>query len=104
MVVEDYFTKWTEAIPIPNAEATTVARKFVERIVTIFGVPLSIHSDQGSKVFKVMCHVLGIHKTRTTQFRPKWMVWLKNQTQPLKQCHQLLLVSIKEIGMIIYIF
>ena len=47
MVVEDYFTKWTEAIPIPNAEATTVARKVVERIVTIFGVPLSIHSDQG---------------------------------------------------------
>jgi hypothetical protein len=43
MVVEDYFTKWTEAIPIPNAEATTVARKFVERIVTVFGVPLSIH-------------------------------------------------------------
>jgi hypothetical protein len=29
---------------------------------------------------------------------------LKNQTQPLKQCYQLLLVSIKEIGMIIYIF
>jgi hypothetical protein len=28
MVVEDYFTKWTEAIPIPNAETTTVARKF----------------------------------------------------------------------------
>ena len=101
-VVEDYFTKWTEAIPISNAEATITAN--LERIVTIFGVPLSIHSDQGSKVFKVMCHVLGIHKTRTTQFRPKWMVWLKNQTQPLKQCHQLLLVSIKEIGMIIYIF
>ena len=74
MVVEDYFTKWTEAIPIPNAEATTVARKFVERIVTIFGVPLSVHSDQGSnfqsKVFKEMCHILGIHKTRTTPFRP----------------------------------
>jgi hypothetical protein len=30
MVVEDYFTKWTEAIPIPNAEAITVARQFVE--------------------------------------------------------------------------
>ena len=69
MVVEDYFTKWTEAIPISNAEATITAN--LERIVTIFGVPLSIHSDQGSKVFKVMCHVLGIHKTLTTQFRPK---------------------------------
>ena len=64
MVVEDYFTKWTEAIPIPNAEATTIARKFVERII-----------DQGSnfesKVVKEMCHILGIHKTRTTPFRPK---------------------------------
>ena len=48
MVVEDYFTKWTEAIPISNAEATITARIFIERIVTIFGVPLSIHSDQGS--------------------------------------------------------
>ncbi|VDI21707.1 Hypothetical predicted protein [Mytilus galloprovincialis] len=71
----DYFSKWTEAIPIPDTEAVTVARKFVERIVTIFGVPLSIHSDQGSNfesnVFKEMCIILGIHKTRTTPFRPK---------------------------------
>ena len=56
MVVGDYFTKWMEAIPILDAEAKTVADKFVERIVSIFGVPLQIHSDQGSnfesKVFK----------------------------------------------------
>ncbi|CAG2223500.1 unnamed protein product [Mytilus edulis] len=75
MVVQDYFSKWTEAIPIPDIEAVTVAKKFVERIVTIFGVPLSIHSDQGSNfesnVFKEMCIILGIHKTRTTPFRPK---------------------------------
>ncbi|CAC5395695.1 Retrovirus-related Pol polyprotein from transposon 297,Retrovirus-related Pol polyprotein from transposon 17.6 [Mytilus coruscus] len=75
MVVQDYFSEWTEAIPIPDTEAVTVAKKFVERIVTIFGVPLSIHSDQGSNfeshVFKEMCNILGIHKTRTTPFRPK---------------------------------
>ncbi|CAC5413343.1 unnamed protein product [Mytilus coruscus] len=75
MVVQDYFSKWTEAIPIPDTEAVTVANKFVERIVTIFGVPLSIHSDQGSNfeshVFKEMCNILGIQKTRTTPFRPK---------------------------------
>ena len=59
MVVVDYFTKWMEAIPIPNAEAKTVADTFVERIVSIVGVPLQIHSNQGSnfesKVFKEMC-------------------------------------------------
>jgi hypothetical protein len=38
MVVGDYFTKWMEAIPIPDAEAKTVADKFVERIVSIFGI------------------------------------------------------------------
>jgi transglutaminase/protease-like cytokinesis protein 3 len=69
MVVGDYFTKWMEAIPIPDAEAKTVADKFVERIVSIFGVSLQIHSDQGSnyesKVFKEMCIILSIHKTRT---------------------------------------
>jgi transposase InsO family protein len=44
-------------------------------IVSIFGVPLQIHSDQGSnfesKVFKEMCIILGIHKTRTTPSRPQ---------------------------------
>ncbi|CAC5374212.1 unnamed protein product [Mytilus coruscus] len=75
MVVQDYFSKWTEAIPIPDTEAVTVATKFVERIVTIFWVLLSIHSDQGSNfeshVFIEMCNILGIHKTRTTPFRSK---------------------------------
>ena len=86
MVVGDYFTKWMEAIPIPDAEAKTVAGKFVERIVSIFGVPLQIHSDQGSnfesKVFKEMCIILGIHKTRTTPSRPQpdGMIEQKNST------------------------
>lgn len=75
LVVQDYFTKWAEAIPIKDIEAVTVAQKFIERVVSIFGVPLSMHSDQGSNfesnVFKEMCNILGIHKTRTTPFRPK---------------------------------
>ena len=58
MVVGDYFSKWMEAIPIPDAEAKTVVDMFVERIVSIFGVPLQIHSDQGSnfesKIFRNM--------------------------------------------------
>lgn len=37
-----------EAKPIQDMEATTVANKFIERIVTIFGVPVEIHSDRGS--------------------------------------------------------
>ncbi|CAC5404130.1 unnamed protein product [Mytilus coruscus] len=59
LVIGDYFTKWMEAIPIQDMEATTVANKLIERIVTIFGVPMEIHSDRGSNfesnVFAEMC-------------------------------------------------
>ncbi|CAC5368129.1 unnamed protein product [Mytilus coruscus] len=47
LVVSDYFTKWTEAFPMPNMEAQTVAKIIVEEVVTRFGVPHYIHSDQG---------------------------------------------------------
>ena len=71
----DYFTKWVDAVPIRNKKATTVAQKVVDRIVTIFGTHLQLHSDQGktfeSEVFQEMCKILGIHKTRTTPYCPQ---------------------------------
>ena len=67
LVVSDYFTKWTEAFPMPNMEARTVADIIVREVVSRFGVPSSIHSDQGrqyeSQLFSKMCKVLHI-KTR----------------------------------------
>ena len=33
LVVRDYYTKWIEAYPLPNQEAETVARVFVEEFV-----------------------------------------------------------------------
>ena len=86
MVVVDYFTKWVEAIPLPNLEAKTVAQSLVTQILTRFGIPLSLHTDQGvqfeSIVFQEMCKLLGIHKTRTTAYRPQsdGLVERANQT------------------------
>jgi hypothetical protein len=54
LVVSDYFTKWTEAFAMANMEAGTVARIMVEEVVTRFGVPHVIHSDQGD-IMKVGC-------------------------------------------------
>ena len=47
LVVADYFTKWTEAYPIPNQEATTVASKLVDEFFFRFSPPEQLHSDQG---------------------------------------------------------
>lgn len=71
MVAGDCFTKWIDAIPIKNQKAHTI----VQKLMTIFGVPMEIHSDQGrsfeSKIFKEMCQILGIEKTQTTSYRPQ---------------------------------
>ena len=75
LIVADYFTKWTEAFPIRDQEATTVADIMVKEIVSHYGVPLVLHSDQGrnfeSTVFAEMCRLLGIEKTRTTPLHPQ---------------------------------
>ena len=59
---------------MPNQEARTVARKFVDRFICIFGMPHEIRFDQGtqleSELFKELCELLRIDKTRTTGYHP----------------------------------
>ena len=75
LIVADYFSKWTEAFPMVNQEATTVAEILVRQVISRFGVPLYLHSDQGrnfkSTVFSAMCRLLGVKKTRTTPLHPQ---------------------------------
>ena len=75
LVIGDYFSKWTECHAMPNMEASTVASILVEQVVSRFGIPYFIHSDQGrqfeSKLFSEMCKLLQITKTRTTPYHPK---------------------------------
>ena len=75
LVVGDYFSKWTEGYAIPNQEAATVARMFVEEFVCRYAVPLQVHTDQGrnfeAELFQQMCKHLGADKTRTAAFNPQ---------------------------------
>ncbi len=75
LVVADYFTRWTEAYPIPNQEATTVARILTDEFFFRFSPPEQLHSDQGrnfeSDVIAEVCRLLGVVKTRTTPYPPQ---------------------------------
>ena len=75
LTVMDYFTKWVEIIPIPDQSASTCAEKIVNEVIARYGCPLDLHSDQGrnyeSTIFKEMCALLGIRKTRTSARNPK---------------------------------
>ena len=75
MVVGDYFTKWTEAFALPDHRAQTVADKLMTEVISRFGTPAYIHTDQGrefeSRLFAELCEKLSITKTRTTPYRPQ---------------------------------
>ena len=75
VVVGDYFTKWVEAYPIPDQEASTIASVLCAEFFCRFGIPAEIHSDQGrnfeSVLFREVCDLMGVQKTRTTAFRPQ---------------------------------
>ncbi|GBM82888.1 hypothetical protein AVEN_195519-1 [Araneus ventricosus] len=71
----DYLTKWPEAIPIPDQEASTVTKELVRSWISCYGVPMILHSDQGtnfnSAFFTELCKLLGILKTRTAALHPE---------------------------------
>ena len=75
MVVADYFTRWMEAIPLPNQEASTVADRLVDEVFMRFSPPEQLHSDQGkqfeSKLMTELCKLLHTKKTRTTPYHPQ---------------------------------
>ena len=75
MVGMDYFTKWVEAEPLANIKDVD-AKKFVWRsIVTRFGVPQNLISDNGlqfdSKAFRRYCCELGITNRYSTPAYPQ---------------------------------
>ena len=86
LVIADYFSKWTEAFPMKNKCADTVADILVENIILRFGMPLVIHSDQGREfengLMKSLCTLLGCTKTRTAPYHPEsdGMIEIFNQT------------------------
>ncbi|KRX54273.1 Retrovirus-related Pol polyprotein from transposon [Trichinella sp. T9] len=75
LVVCDYFSKWPEAFPLPDAEADTVATALVNGLFCRYAAPETLHSDQGRNfeagVIAEVCRLFGIAKTRTTAYHPQ---------------------------------
>ncbi len=75
LVVADHFSKWTEAYAMPDQTAKTCADIILTEFISRFGCPIDIHSDQGrnfeSNIFRELCHLLGIRKTRTSPRHPQ---------------------------------
>ena len=74
LTVVDHFSKWGEAIPIPNHTAQTVAKALMVHVFSRYGTPNQLLSDREaefeSQLFSQLTSWLGIDKPRTTAYKP----------------------------------
>ncbi|BHF65296.1 hypothetical protein SprV_0200830600 [Sparganum proliferum] len=75
LVLVDFFTKWCEAVPLPQADAITVAKAILSEWICRHGVPERLHSDQGaqveSRLMGELCELLHIRKSCSTPWHPQ---------------------------------
>ena len=71
----DYFTKWVETEPLANIRDMDAKRFIWKNIVTRFGIPCTLISDNGfqfdSKAFRRYCCDLGITNRYSTPAYPQ---------------------------------
>ena len=75
MVVVDYFTKLVKAVALANIRDMDVKKFMWKNIVTRFGVPNSLISNNGlqfeSRAFREFCSDLGIKNRYSTPAYPQ---------------------------------
>ena len=69
----DRFSRWPEAIPIPDCTSETVAQAFLERWIAQYGCPSIVTTDRGShfeSAFHALLDSIGCQHIRTTAYHP----------------------------------
>ena len=74
LTVENSFSRYCRAYPIPNKEASTVAEVLMDQHFNIYGLPDQLHSDKGrefmNNLWRELFSELKIQPTTTLLFTP----------------------------------
>ena len=88
LVAIDYATRYPDAVPLRNQEATTVADALME-IFSRVGVPRELLSDQGtnfmSALITELCRLLQVRKLCSTPYHPEGNGLVENFNGTLKK-------------------
>lgn len=80
-------SKYSEAFPIPDKKAETIAKVLVEEIFLRYGISKQIASDLGTEfcnsVLSAVCKLLNIEKLSSTAYHHESLGALENSHKPL---------------------
>jgi transposase InsO family protein len=75
LTIIDRSTRWFEAVPLQNMEASTCVDAFIANWVARFGVPETVTTDRGAQftyaLWSSACTSLGIKHVLTTAYHPQ---------------------------------
>ena len=87
LMLEDYFTRWIEAKPVPKIGGVVLCNWLAEEIIPRYGTPREISLDRGSDmestVFKTFCENLKIQLRYSAPYH--------HQSQPVERVNRTLL-------------
>ena len=74
LVIQDYFTKWADAIPLTDQSASCITTELIKFLCT-YGPPQILYSNQGrnfkSAIFTQVLDAFGVHKSHITPYHPQ---------------------------------
>ena len=75
LVMVDHFTRYAEAVALPDRQASSVAKALMRKWITRHGLMEVLHSDQAqefeSDLLAKLCTLLHIKKSRYSSFHPE---------------------------------
>ena len=71
----EYITRWEEATPVKDCSAKTTTHFLFEQVITVFGCPRILMSDQGThfikSTIKAMNEEFEVHHQKSTPYHPQ---------------------------------
>ena len=96
LVAVESFSCWPVVVPLKTQTALEITEKLIEQVFSVYGCPLSIHSDKGksfeNELLRNVMSLYGINKTATTAFHPRAQGKVEVFIRTLKQ-HLAMLVQ-----------